>query len=144
MQVARAAAREDNRWVEMHHTPTRPEPDTDPNAALSRADPALANVSFSPATHPVDTAPRWSPTGAEGHAGDDGCGFAPGMRSIPKFVLRNHLAEQAIERARQCDFSEIERLHRVLQCPYDDQPGHESDAGFPPEWERELSISCSS
>ncbi len=67
------------------------------------------------------------------------------MRRVnPKFVLRNHLAETAIERARQGDFSEVERLHRLLQHPYDEQAGHEADAGFPPEWASQLEISCSS
>jgi len=65
-------------------------------------------------------------------------------RVNPKFVLRNHLAETAIERARTGDFSEVQRLHRVLQRPFDEQPEHEADAGFPPAWAQQLEISCSS
>jgi uncharacterized protein YdiU (UPF0061 family) len=62
----------------------------------------------------------------------------------PKFVLRNHLAQTAIERAEQGDFSETQRLLRVLERPFDEQPEHESDAGFPPSWASQLEVSCSS
>jgi uncharacterized protein YdiU (UPF0061 family) len=62
----------------------------------------------------------------------------------PKFVLRNHLAEVAIARAREGDFAEIDRLLKVLQRPFDEQPAHDADAGFPPGWAAQLEISCSS
>ncbi|HEY6510629.1 MAG TPA: YdiU family protein [Burkholderiaceae bacterium] len=62
----------------------------------------------------------------------------------PKFVLRNHLAEQAIRRAQEGDFSETQRLLGVLQRPYDEQPEHEADAGFAPDWAQALQVSCSS
>ena len=65
-------------------------------------------------------------------------------RCNPKFVLRNHLAETAIERAREGDFNEVQRLLNVLQRPFDEQPEHEADAGFPPAWAQTLEISCSS
>ena len=65
-------------------------------------------------------------------------------RCNPKFVLRNHLAEQAIRQAQSGDFSEVQRLHRVLQRPFDEQPEHEADAAFPPAWAQQLEISCSS
>ena len=62
----------------------------------------------------------------------------------PKFVLRNHLAETAIRKAGEGDFSETQRLLRVLQRPFDEQPEHAADAGFPPDWARQLEVSCSS
>jgi uncharacterized protein YdiU (UPF0061 family) len=62
----------------------------------------------------------------------------------PKFVLRNHLAQAAIERAQQGDFGEVERLLRVLERPFDEQPEHEADAGFPPAWAQQIEVSCSS
>ncbi len=65
-------------------------------------------------------------------------------RVNPKFVLRNHLAETAIEKARAGDFSEVQRLLKVLQAPFDEQPEHEADAGFPPDWASHLEVSCSS
>ncbi len=65
-------------------------------------------------------------------------------RVNPKFVLRKHLAETAIERARAGDFAEVQRLLKVLQHPFDEQPESEADAGFPPAWAQQLEISCSS
>lgn len=65
-------------------------------------------------------------------------------RVNPKFVLRNHLAEAAIQRAREGDFSEVQRLAQVLQRPYGEQPEYEVDAGFPPAWAQQLEVSCSS
>jgi serine/tyrosine/threonine adenylyltransferase len=65
-------------------------------------------------------------------------------RVNPKFVLRNHLAQTAIERAEQKDFSEVERLARVLSRPFDEQPEHEAYAALPPDWAGTLSVSCSS
>jgi serine/tyrosine/threonine adenylyltransferase len=67
------------------------------------------------------------------------------MNSVnPKFVLRNHLCETAITQAREGDFSEVQRLLKVLQNPFDEQPNNEADAGFPPEWASQLEVSCSS
>jgi uncharacterized protein YdiU (UPF0061 family) len=65
-------------------------------------------------------------------------------RANPKFVLRNHLAQTAIERAQAGDFTEVERLLKVLQRPFDEQPENEAYAGFPPEWATQLEVSCSS
>ena len=65
-------------------------------------------------------------------------------RANPKFVLRNHLAQTAIERAQQGDFSETQRLLKILERPYDEQPEHKADAGFPPTWATQLEVSCSS
>ena len=65
-------------------------------------------------------------------------------RVNPKYVLRNHLAETAIQRAQAGDFGEVERLLRVLQHPFDEQPESEADAGFPPDWANQLEVSCSS
>jgi serine/tyrosine/threonine adenylyltransferase len=65
-------------------------------------------------------------------------------RVNPKFVLRNHLAQTAIERAQQGDFSETQRLLRVLEHPFDEQAHNEADAGFPPNWATQLEVSCSS
>ena len=61
----------------------------------------------------------------------------------PAVVLRNHLAEQAIRQAREGDFSEVQRLLKVLQTPFD-EPAQAADAGFPPAWAQHLEVSCSS
>ena len=65
-------------------------------------------------------------------------------RVNPKFVLRNHLAQAAIERAQAGDFSEVSRLLKVLERPFDEQPEHAADADFPPAWAQQIEVSCSS
>lgn len=62
----------------------------------------------------------------------------------PKYILRNYLAQVAIERAEAGDFSEIDRLHDVLRRPFDEQPESEAYAEPPPDWGKRLEISCSS
>jgi uncharacterized protein YdiU (UPF0061 family) len=62
----------------------------------------------------------------------------------PKYVLRNYLAQVAIDKARQGDFSEVERLLTVLEHPFDEQPEHEAYAALPPDWAAGLEVSCSS
>ncbi len=65
-------------------------------------------------------------------------------KTNPKYVLRNYLAQVAIEKAQNKDFSEVERLLQVLQRPYDEQPEHEHYAALPPDWASHLEVSCSS
>lgn len=65
-------------------------------------------------------------------------------RVNPKYVLRNYLAQGAIEKAQQKDYSEIDRLLNLLHDPYSDHPGMESYAAAPPNWGKHLSVSCSS
>lgn len=64
--------------------------------------------------------------------------------SNPAYVLRNHLAEVAIRQAQRGDFSEVQRLHRLLQQPFVEQAGCEADADFPPTWAQSIEVSCSS
>jgi uncharacterized protein YdiU (UPF0061 family) len=65
-------------------------------------------------------------------------------RANPKYVLRNYLAQQAIEKAQIKDFSEVQRLLAVLEHPYDEQPENDRYAALPPDWASELEVSCSS
>jgi uncharacterized protein YdiU (UPF0061 family) len=62
----------------------------------------------------------------------------------PKYVLRNHLAQSAIDRAMNGDDTEVAALMRLLTRPYDEQPGMEHYAAAPPDELRHLEISCSS
>jgi len=66
------------------------------------------------------------------------------LRTNPKYVLRNHLAQVAIAQAEQGDFSEVDTLLTLLQSPYDEHPGFESRAQLPPDWAAHLQLSCSS
>jgi uncharacterized protein YdiU (UPF0061 family) len=66
------------------------------------------------------------------------------LRTNPKYVLRNHLGELAIRQARLKDFSAVADLLTLVQAPYDEHPGHDEKAGFPPDWASQIEISCSS
>ncbi len=65
-------------------------------------------------------------------------------RVNPKYILRNYLAEQAIEQVRRGDYGEIERLRALLARPFDEQPENEAYAAPPPAWASRIEVSCSS
>ena len=69
-------------------------------------------------------------------------------RVNPKYVLRNYLAQLAIDALNNDDASIMERLMTVLQHPYDEQPAHDEFAERRPEWARHRAgcsaLSCSS
>lgn len=65
-------------------------------------------------------------------------------RSNPLYVLRNHLAQGAIEAAARGDTSEIETLLMLLRDPYTERPGYERYAETAPDWAEQLEVSCSS
>ena len=62
----------------------------------------------------------------------------------PKYVLRNYLAQTAIEKAQQKDFSMVNDLLAVLQSPFDEHTEFAAWAAEPPSWADEISVSCSS
>jgi uncharacterized protein YdiU (UPF0061 family) len=68
-----------------------------------------------------------------------------GMNAVnPLYVLRNHLAQAAIEQAERGSTEELDRLARLLATPYTEQAGMEAYAAEPPAHLRRLEVSCSS
>ncbi len=63
----------------------------------------------------------------------------------PKYILRNYMAQVAIEKAQQDrDFSEIDILLKLLRKPFDEQPDMVKYAAPTPDWAQHIEVSCSS
>lgn len=82
-------------------------------------------------------------------AGDTNADRQARMDAVnPEYVLRNYLAQQAIDKATAGDFSMVDELLEVLRDPYVEQSGCEKYAAKRPEWARNRpgcsTLSCSS
>ena len=62
----------------------------------------------------------------------------------PKFILRNYMAQEAIEAAEVNDFSKLETLMIVMTQPFEELIEHQKFANKSPMWAKDLEISCSS
>lgn len=79
-----------------------------------------------------------------GQGGDAAARRAAMDRANPLYVLRNHLAQRAIEAAQRGDASEIDLLLGLLRDPYTERPGFESHARPPADDTPAVPVSCSS
>jgi uncharacterized protein YdiU (UPF0061 family) len=62
----------------------------------------------------------------------------------PKYVLRNHLAQIAIDLAKRMDFSGVKTLLTILEKPFDEQSEFEEYSKPPPIDANPIEVSCSS
>ena len=64
----------------------------------------------------------------------------------PRYILRNWMAQRAIELAEEEDFSEVRFLLELLQNPFSTKKEAEAKgyASPPPKWSRRIAVSCSS
>lgn len=65
-------------------------------------------------------------------------------KTNPKFILRNYLLENAIQKAYSGDFSEVEKLQKIMEKPFLEQKEFHDYAANKPAWASDLKISCSS
>jgi uncharacterized protein YdiU (UPF0061 family) len=93
----------------------------------------------------------WSSTYAErlGHESATDAERRASMNAVnPKYVLRNYMAQLAIDKADTGDYSLIDELHQMLKRPYDEQPESQQWFAKRPEWARNRvgcsMLSCSS
>ena len=71
------------------------------------------------------------------------------MRSVnPKYVLRNYMAQLAIDAADKGDYSVVDELYQMLKNPYTEQPEYDKWYAKRPDWARHKvgcsMLSCSS
>jgi uncharacterized protein YdiU (UPF0061 family) len=62
----------------------------------------------------------------------------------PKFILRNYMAQEAINAAENNDFYMIETLISILTKPFEEHEEFQNFANRSPAWAKDLEISCSS
>ncbi|MBT8150885.1 MAG: YdiU family protein [Gammaproteobacteria bacterium] len=66
------------------------------------------------------------------------------QRSNPIYIVRNHLAQEAIEQADNGIYAPLEQLLELVSNPYQEKQGCERFAMVAPAWSKQLEISCSS
>ncbi|XP_022088760.1 uncharacterized protein LOC110978248 isoform X2 [Acanthaster planci] len=86
-------------------------------------------------------------TSRAGHSAKETLRRASQMNAVnPRYILRNWMAQEAISKAEKGDYSGVNFLLDVLQNPYEEQEAAETAqyAQQPPEWAKDIRVSCSS
>ncbi len=66
------------------------------------------------------------------------------LQTNPKYVLKNYMLQEAIERAERFDNSGVEALLQIARNPFDELPQFEQYARATPHEHKNLKLSCSS
>ncbi|MDF1880034.1 YdiU family protein [Sulfurimonas sp. MAG313] len=66
------------------------------------------------------------------------------LETNPKYILKNHMLQKAIEKAEEGDFSMVETLLYIAAHPYDELPEYEHYSQDTPEEHKNIGLSCSS
>ena len=66
------------------------------------------------------------------------------LQTNPKYVLKNHMLQNAIALAERGDFTMVETLLYIASHPYDELPEFEHLSGETPEEHKNITLSCSS
>ena len=122
--------------------------DLTPSTAPADRISALQHVYYMPAqltAQTRDRTTRWL-TDYLGRTARDGLPAEQRRASMnavnPKYVLRNYLAQLAIDKAEAGDYSGVNDLLAVLRHPYAEQPEHAGLANQRPDWAR-TRVGCS-
>lgn len=65
-------------------------------------------------------------------------------KTNPVYILRNYIAQTAIEQAEKGDYTEVRRLYSLLTKPYDEQDGMKMYTEKPPSWASKPGVSVNS
>jgi uncharacterized protein YdiU (UPF0061 family) len=66
------------------------------------------------------------------------------LQSNPKYVLKNYILQEAIDKAEEGDFTLVDDLFKIAQEPYAEHPKFERWAGVTPDVFKNKKLSCSS
>ena len=62
----------------------------------------------------------------------------------PKFILRNYLVQNAIDKAEEGSYTEIDNLMELITKPFNENLKYEKYAEESPNWAADIGLSCSS
>ncbi len=66
------------------------------------------------------------------------------LKTNPKYILRNYIAQEAVDASENKDYGLVNDLLNVFQKPFDEHLKMERYAGLPPSWASSIAVSCSS